>query len=435
MPYIITKERPFYLHAIMIHDGVAEQGHYFTYVYDRVKKIWWKLNDHNVSMELEEDVFETAFGDATTHKSACNMIYISKHIADQIDKYKKPLFTEQHASNFKIEMSLKRQIQEGNYTFSFEQQQYIVKQCAININNHFNHKINKLDEKQQSLMGIEEIKLHSFYHYLKLVGFKGFAKWMILNQCFKEEHPQKFDLLTMVQAPELKKDDLVYQELQKFYKEKFIDLTDRELVSLQTKQNEFKELLKKAEIIVFIMQNLNAQNIRHIFQAIRTFGNRTKTLEQTIAQYKERIADYDQITKEVMQVFIIRLIINMVLKARTNKRDHTLDALQSAQLCGILALHFMDQKLVYHKQFEKSFKDTCIYIQQNYSEEDRKPWVQLYKLYTKKELSNINILNTDDYERSDLQPTLVQRLKQIDCTDMMEYRDVFDPESTGFKYA
>jgi ubiquitin carboxyl-terminal hydrolase 25/28 len=66
----------------MVHDGVAEQGHYFTYVYDRVMKRWWKLNDHNVNMELEQDVFDTAFGSEYSHKSACNMIYISKHIAD-----------------------------------------------------------------------------------------------------------------------------------------------------------------------------------------------------------------------------------------------------------------------------------------------------------------------------------------------------------------
>ena len=66
----------------MVHNGVAEQGHYFTYVYDRVKKCWWKLNDHNVSMELEEDVFKTAFGENNLHSSACNMIYISNHIAE-----------------------------------------------------------------------------------------------------------------------------------------------------------------------------------------------------------------------------------------------------------------------------------------------------------------------------------------------------------------
>lgn len=48
-PYIKEQERPYYLHAIMIHDGVAENGHYYSYVYDRFQKVWWKLDDHRVS--------------------------------------------------------------------------------------------------------------------------------------------------------------------------------------------------------------------------------------------------------------------------------------------------------------------------------------------------------------------------------------------------
>ena len=26
---------PYYLHAILIHDGTAESGHYYSYIYDR----------------------------------------------------------------------------------------------------------------------------------------------------------------------------------------------------------------------------------------------------------------------------------------------------------------------------------------------------------------------------------------------------------------
>mmetsp|Transcript_31698 Transcript_31698/g.48550 ORF Transcript_31698/g.48550 Transcript_31698/m.48550 type:complete len:109 (+) Transcript_31698:1845-2171(+) len=34
-PYTRSKEKPYYLHAILIHDGLAENGHYFSYVFDR----------------------------------------------------------------------------------------------------------------------------------------------------------------------------------------------------------------------------------------------------------------------------------------------------------------------------------------------------------------------------------------------------------------
>jgi ubiquitin carboxyl-terminal hydrolase 25/28 len=78
-------QRPFFLHAIIIHDGLAENGHYYTYVFDRIKKLWWKLNDHRVSIEKEEIVMKEAFG-GDGYKSACNLFYISKLIANQIDE-------------------------------------------------------------------------------------------------------------------------------------------------------------------------------------------------------------------------------------------------------------------------------------------------------------------------------------------------------------
>ncbi len=34
-PYLELNERPYYLHGILIHDGLAENGHYYSYIYDR----------------------------------------------------------------------------------------------------------------------------------------------------------------------------------------------------------------------------------------------------------------------------------------------------------------------------------------------------------------------------------------------------------------
>ena len=50
-PFIANKEFPYHLHAIMIHDGLAENGHYYTYIRDssgqnegnitKDEDIWW----------------------------------------------------------------------------------------------------------------------------------------------------------------------------------------------------------------------------------------------------------------------------------------------------------------------------------------------------------------------------------------------------------
>jgi len=50
------------------------------------------MNDHRVEMEQEEVVMKEAFGGDEGYKSACNLIYISKHVKEIIEDYGKPTF-------------------------------------------------------------------------------------------------------------------------------------------------------------------------------------------------------------------------------------------------------------------------------------------------------------------------------------------------------
>jgi ubiquitin carboxyl-terminal hydrolase 25 len=61
---------------VIIHDGVANIGHYYTYLYDRAKVVWWKLNDHTVTPVTEDEVMKDALG-SNGYRSACNLFYIN----------------------------------------------------------------------------------------------------------------------------------------------------------------------------------------------------------------------------------------------------------------------------------------------------------------------------------------------------------------------
>ena len=63
----------------MIHDGLAENGHYYSYIFDRVLGHWWKLDDHRVTKADEAELMAEAFG-GEGYKSACNLFYISKTV-------------------------------------------------------------------------------------------------------------------------------------------------------------------------------------------------------------------------------------------------------------------------------------------------------------------------------------------------------------------
>jgi ubiquitin carboxyl-terminal hydrolase 25/28 len=45
-----------------MHKGMAQAGHYWSYVYDTDKNIWRKFDDTKVSQISEQEVLKKAFG-------------------------------------------------------------------------------------------------------------------------------------------------------------------------------------------------------------------------------------------------------------------------------------------------------------------------------------------------------------------------------------
>ncbi|GAB5586731.1 ubiquitin-specific protease ubp2 [Umbelopsis nana] len=50
------------LHAVFIHQGQANYGHYWIYIRDHVGRKWWKYNDTNVSEVNESEIFKDTTG-------------------------------------------------------------------------------------------------------------------------------------------------------------------------------------------------------------------------------------------------------------------------------------------------------------------------------------------------------------------------------------
>ena len=74
------------LHAILIHEGSATSGHYYSYIFDRKQNLWWKFSDANVSMEGEDVVFAEAFGGQEgSTRTAYSIIYANHYCEAMID--------------------------------------------------------------------------------------------------------------------------------------------------------------------------------------------------------------------------------------------------------------------------------------------------------------------------------------------------------------
>ena len=49
--------------GILMHEGKAESGHYYSYLYNFEKSIWLKFNDIHVTEETNEDkILQEAYG-------------------------------------------------------------------------------------------------------------------------------------------------------------------------------------------------------------------------------------------------------------------------------------------------------------------------------------------------------------------------------------
>jgi ubiquitin carboxyl-terminal hydrolase 25/28 len=46
------RSTPYYLYSILIHEGSADSGHYYSYTYDIQSKTWRKYNDINITEEV-----------------------------------------------------------------------------------------------------------------------------------------------------------------------------------------------------------------------------------------------------------------------------------------------------------------------------------------------------------------------------------------------
>ena len=56
------QKKVYNLHSICVHDGNANSGHYYSFIYDRFGKKWRKYNDITVTEVPEEQVFSESTG-------------------------------------------------------------------------------------------------------------------------------------------------------------------------------------------------------------------------------------------------------------------------------------------------------------------------------------------------------------------------------------
>ncbi|XP_066555654.1 ubiquitin carboxyl-terminal hydrolase 25 isoform X2 [Amia ocellicauda] len=118
---------PYRLHAVLVHEGQANAGHYWAYIYNPHHRRWMKYNDISVTKSSWEELVRDSFGGYRNASAYCLMYINDKKpflIEEEFDKE-----TGQMLSGFdKLPPDLKEYVKEDNQLFEKEMEEWDAQQ-------------------------------------------------------------------------------------------------------------------------------------------------------------------------------------------------------------------------------------------------------------------------------------------------------------------
>ncbi|NXS56162.1 UBP28 hydrolase, partial [Brachypteracias leptosomus] len=76
----LLQQVPYRLHAVLVHQGQANAGHYWAFIYDQPRKRWLKYNDISVTESSWEELERDSFGGLKNASAYC-LMYISDRVS------------------------------------------------------------------------------------------------------------------------------------------------------------------------------------------------------------------------------------------------------------------------------------------------------------------------------------------------------------------
>uniref|UniRef100_A0A1A8G417 Ubiquitin carboxyl-terminal hydrolase 25 n=1 Tax=Nothobranchius korthausae TaxID=1143690 RepID=A0A1A8G417_9TELE len=120
---------PYRLHAVLVHEGQANAGHYWAYIYDPHQCCWMKYNDISVTKSSWEELVRDSFGGYRNASAYCLMYVNDKKpflIEEEFDKE-----TGQILSGMdKLPPDLKQYVMEDNELFDKEIEEWDAMQAC-----------------------------------------------------------------------------------------------------------------------------------------------------------------------------------------------------------------------------------------------------------------------------------------------------------------
>ncbi|KAF3823591.1 hypothetical protein GH733_007059 [Mirounga leonina] len=127
----LLRQVPYRLHAVLVHEGQANAGHYWAYIYNQPRQVWLKYNDISVTESSWEELERDSYGGLRNVSAYCLM-----YINDQLPHFNAevaPSESDQMLGEVDgLSVELKHYIQEDNWRFEQEVEEWEEEQsCKI----------------------------------------------------------------------------------------------------------------------------------------------------------------------------------------------------------------------------------------------------------------------------------------------------------------
>ncbi|NXX32888.1 UBP28 hydrolase, partial [Nicator chloris] len=128
----LLQQVPYRLHAVLVHEGQANAGHYWAFIYDQPRKRWLKYNDISVTESSWEELERESFGGLRNASAYC-LMYISDQVscvgADEDEGPEARQFQKEVEA---LSPELRHYIQEDNWRLEQEAEEWDEEQsCKI----------------------------------------------------------------------------------------------------------------------------------------------------------------------------------------------------------------------------------------------------------------------------------------------------------------
>ncbi|NWV87445.1 UBP28 hydrolase, partial [Machaerirhynchus nigripectus] len=128
----LLQQVPYRLHAVLVHEGQANAGHYWAFIYDQPQKRWLKYNDIWVTESSWEELERESFGGLRNASAYC-LMYISEQVSHVgADEGEGPEARQVQKEVEALSPELRHYIQEDNWRLEQEAEEWEEEQsCKI----------------------------------------------------------------------------------------------------------------------------------------------------------------------------------------------------------------------------------------------------------------------------------------------------------------